>query len=143
MYEDSFFRTIPADISQICPLVKDVISYFNYRGYNIKEDIVFDVKVILNELLVNAIVHGSCCDNTKEVDLEIIPKNSDSVVVKIRDHGTGFKYVGVINKEENDCFSQKNNMKECGRGLLIVLNLCESVSFNEEGNEIAAVLRLS
>lgn len=143
MIANSFFKTIPADITQICPLVKEVINYFIYNGYNIKEDNVFNVKVILNELLANAIVHGSCGDVAKEVEIEVRPVNSESAMVKIRDHGTGFKHACVINKEENDCNSDEENMKECGRGLLIVLNLCESIVFNEEGNEIQAVIRFN
>lgn len=93
------------------------------------EDELFDIKLILNELLVNGIIHGNKSDINKNVELSIcIEEGCLSIVVK--DEGKGVDRVHRDPKELR-CY---------GRGLLIVESLADDIKIN--GCEISVYKNL-
>jgi serine/threonine-protein kinase RsbW len=86
----------------------------------------FGITVAIDEALKNAIEHGNKNDAMKKVTFSYTVSN-DVLTVNIRDEGDGFDY---------------NNLPEVvvdedsGRGLLLIKNFMDDVSFNEKGNEI-------
>ncbi len=89
------------------------------------EDIIFDIKTILTELVVNGVVHGNSMDQDKKVYLDITLEN-DELLICVRDEGQGFEY----------CLDSYNvfDMKSSGRGLIMVNGLCDE--FNINNNEV-------
>lgn len=89
------------------------------------EDIIFDIKTILTELIVNGVVHGNLMDQSKMVYLDITLENDD-LVICVKDEGQGFEY----------CLDSYNvfDMKSSGRGLIMVNGLSDEFSINN--NEV-------
>jgi serine/threonine-protein kinase RsbW len=98
----------------------------------------FDIKVILCELLQNAIRHGNEMDYKKRISLDMSLQAGDVLEISVEDEGTGFDVQQTMQRKrekalgEDDVFS----MDECGRGLLIIENLCDDVFYNFQGNRV-------
>lgn len=93
------------------------------------EDELFDIKLILNELLVNGIIHGNNSDINKDVELSICVKE-DCLNIVVRDEGKG---VDRVNRDPKE-------LRCYGRGLLIVESLADDMKIN--GCEISVYKNL-
>jgi serine/threonine-protein kinase RsbW len=91
------------------------------------------MKIVLTELLVNAVVHGNRKDPTKKVVVgHLVDKNR--AIVSVMDEGAGFE-PSVI----PDPTLPENLEKPCGRGLFIVRHYVESISFNETASRVTII----
>lgn len=93
------------------------------------EDIWFDIRLILQELCLNALLHGG---EPVEV-LMALCTNDNSLRILVTDSGTGFK-------PDLDAKSDPND--ERGRGLMIVSSLADSLKFNKAANKVVAKIQL-
>jgi serine/threonine-protein kinase RsbW len=125
-------------------MVDDIVGFIRECDRNVNDNVIFDVKVILNELFQNAIKHGNKGDNSKfvKVKAEIV---NNSVFFIIEDEGEGYNYnYNCINGKcvETDDVTSFMSLKESGRGMLIVKSLCEKVTFNKKGNKVIVLKKL-
>ena len=128
--------TISNDMKALASTI-DLILNNIISEHFMSDQILFEIKVVLNELIVNALCHGNNCelDKVTYVTLKIV--NNNYLYISVKDEGYGFKsklntcslndYVQVIN----------NSLCEHGRGLLIVDQLCDKVKFNKCGNRVS------
>ncbi len=92
------------------------------------KDLMFDLKLILNELIINSVIHGNQCNGNKYVKLflEVV---GDTIRIEVIDEGDGIDFdIGSYNPSELKC---------CGRGLVIVNGLSDEVYI--DNNRIVAV----
>ena len=92
------------------------------------EDLMFDLKLILNELIINGVVHGNKSDREKCVDL-YLEITSDKLRIEVCDEGHGIKY--------EDTTYNPDELKNCGRGLVLVYGLSDEVFI--ENNKVVAL----
>jgi serine/threonine-protein kinase RsbW len=91
-----------------------------------------DIKVVLSELLINAIVHGNSGKSEKPVDI-YVDIESDLIRIRVTDRGPSFK----PDKDRED-----DILSECGRGISICHILCRKLEYSFEegkGNSATAV----
>ncbi|NMB96834.1 MAG: ATP-binding protein [Clostridiaceae bacterium] len=140
-----FYKIIPSNINIVGDTVKEVLQHIE-RSYGniIDDDILFELKVVLNELIVNAIIHGNKADVRKKIRIASGLTKEKCAYITIKDDGEGYDY-GYILKKCNEPANMmcNNNISESGRGILIVKNLCEQICFNKEGNEIMIIKKLT
>ncbi len=97
----------------------------------VDEDLMFDIRLIINELIVNGVIHGNCCDISKNVYL-LLDVEEDYVKIEVVDEGNGIDYdVSSYDPDELKC---------CGRGLVLVDRLCDE--FYIDKNRVIAVKHL-
>lgn len=140
--ESIFYKTFPACVDNMFNVVGEIISKLEDNLISSEDPGLFNVKVILNELLVNSIRHGCKCDTHKAVSINCLVREDGRLILRISDEGNGYDYCNILKQEVCDVFSLDNNLKECGRGILIVRSLCEDLSFNNKGNEIEAIIKI-
>ena len=82
------------------------------------KDIIFEVKLIMNELIINGIFHGNKYAVSKVVQITIELKD-DKILIHVQDEGTGVHYD----------FKSYNPMDlKCrGRGLILVKGLSDEL----------------
>lgn len=101
-----------SDISKIKPTINNVLT-------SIKEELTdnefFDVKLTLDELLVNGVLHGNKLNSEKRVDLNV-DINNEKIIIRVKDEGEGFIY-----KKR-----QTSSYEETGRGLILVDGICDT-----------------
>lgn len=98
--------------------------------YSLTEDIYGNIMIAITESVNNAIVHGNNSDKNKNVSLTL-SLNESMVKFTVEDEGKGFDYDNL-----DDPTAPENLEKTGGRGIFLMKNLCDEVSFLEEGKKI-------
>ncbi len=93
-------------------------------------------RVGLTEALANAMLYGNAQDPDKRVKVEVTV-GAKAITAKVTDEGSGFDPMQVP-----DPTTPANIMKDGGRGLFLMRQLLDEVSFNDQGNCVTLVLRL-
>lgn len=138
-----YSQYIASDAYDVCKEVKGIFDMLASR-FALAYEQCFDIKVILCELLQNAILHGNECDINKKIHLEIWYKEKRKVLeIRVKDQGCGFNTQNQFNLSIPDCHNHDIlQMDESGRGLLIVKELCDNLEFNNKGNTITVTKKL-
>ncbi len=140
-----------ADMTKVNNIVECVLSSCTNQTYEavntsiaailkhkscLSENTLFELKVILNELLNNALMHGNRSIQTKKIKLAVGISDT-TAIISVEDEGAGFDFKSTYQKEQNSLEeSGINDIKENGRGVMIIAGLCDEISFNEKGNRV-------
>lgn len=128
--EFKYSGIVCSDLEMIKNFVEDVLKKLEKLIDD--NDIMFDIKLILNELIINGVLHGNNCISTKCVKLDLEIKGN-KITIQVQDEGQGIDY---------DLKSYNpNDLKCCGRGLVIVNGLSDE--FYIEKNKVVAVKVIS
>lgn len=119
---------ITSRIEEIGKVVDEVKTFFKKKGYGGKR--YRRLIGALYEAMSNAVTHGNREDEKKKV-LITYSDEEDKFWIKVNDEGEGFDPTSL----SNPC-SLENRTKPRGRGIFIIKNFVDEVSFNEKGNEI-------
>lgn len=96
----------------------------------------FEMKVVLNELISNAVIHGNMEDPKRPVDIRISYKK-DKIEFEVTDRGVAFKPESRGNPEV---------LCETGRGVSICTVLCRKLEYSFKkgiGNSAKAVFYIT
>ncbi len=93
-------------------------------------------RVGLTEALSNAMLYGNGHDPSKRVRVEVTIEHG-RVQARVTDQGLGFDPAAIP-----DPTAPANLMKAGGRGVFLMRQLLDEVSYNEVGNQVTLVLRL-
>jgi len=86
--------------------------------------------VVVTEAVNNAIIHG----NKRNVNKRVVVTGAvrdHLLVIKVKDEGKGFDPHGIPNP-----IDEGNLLRESGRGVFLMRQLAEDVSYNRKGNEV-------
>lgn len=126
---------LPTDIRSIQHAVDYVMS--RCRACSEQERrLDFNFRVGLTEALSNAMLYGNSRDPSKRVLVEVA-LHGGRLEARVTDQGAGFDPNLVP-----DPTSPENLTRPCGRGLFLMRQLLDEVSFNDQGNQVTLVLRL-
>ena len=92
--------------------------------------------VVVTEAVNNAIIHGNKRNPSKKV-IVTCQRRGNVLIVKVKDEGKGFNPQAVPNPIHED-----NLLRESGRGVFLMHQLMEKVSFNENGNEVTMMMKM-
>lgn len=136
-------RIIPSKVEVVDCAVKEGIRQLIENYGSIHADILFEIRVIFNELILNAVMHGNKENIDKFVNITIGITKDKCMLLIVDDDGDGYDYNSYIKKYEDDqdeCCWEK--IEETGRGIKIIMNLCDRVEFNNKGNKVSILKRL-
>ncbi|MEZ0536586.1 ATP-binding protein [Caldicellulosiruptoraceae bacterium PP1] len=126
------------------PVAEQEIMTFLKREIKLSEEQLLDYKLIINELIINAIIHGNKKDPQKHVKVKVGVHYSKLSYIIVEDEGNGFEIESVYKDYTPIEYEDRiENIFENGRGLMIVNSLCETVKQNRKGNKIVALKALS
>ncbi|MDD5504354.1 MAG: ATP-binding protein [Candidatus Omnitrophica bacterium] len=123
--------TIESDLRRIKQVVDQVKFMLEQVGAG--ESDVFDIRLCLEEALINAIKYGNKFDKGKKVQVDFNHKDS-KVSLTIEDNGDGFDIASVP-----DPTLDENILKGSGRGVFLIKYLMDELKFNKRGNRITMV----
>jgi len=121
--------TISADPNAISGVVDGVMQIA--REMKCAEGNEYQVELALREALANAFVHGCNNDPTKKVECCVACTESSDVMIVVRDPGEGFSPSAVPSP-----LATENLHSEHGRGIYLINQLMDEVSFERNGTEI-------
>lgn len=105
-------------LNKINPIVED-------------EETMFDIRLILNELIVNGIMHGNECINSKCVKL-LIEIKERRLKIQVEDEGKGVNF-DIMSYDPDE-------LNTYGRGLVLVNGLSDE--FYIQKNKVVAIKQL-
>ena len=97
------------------------------------ESDIFDIKLCVEEAVINAITHGNRRDIRKPVKISYWIEDT-RLNVEVEDAGSGFDYKGLSDPTAGD-----NLMKGSGRGVYLIKSLMDEVEYNKAGNKIKMI----
>lgn len=122
----SFSGSVKSDLDSVKIFLKTILE--KLTEYIDDEDLFFDIRLILNELIVNGAIHGNCENINKLVFLTLI-LDQEGIKINVKDEGCGINH-------EIDSYDVED-MKCSGRGLILVEALTDCLILDR--NEIFAV----
>jgi serine/threonine-protein kinase RsbW len=126
--------TLAADRKAVDPVVQQVMEAVrDLKCVDGKED---SIELALQEALANAVVHGAKEDPSKTVECLVACEESRGVLIIVRDPGPGFD-PGAI----PTCTMGENLYSNHGRGIFLINQLMDEVTFRKNGTEIHMVKR--
>ncbi len=91
----------------------------------------FEIEIALREALVNAIIHGSRRDPSKKIQCCVACDEAHGILLVVRDSGKGFNPKSLPNPLKG-----KNLFSSHGRGIYLINQLMDEVTFKRGGSEI-------
>ena len=99
----------------------------------IHKDIVFDIRLALEEALINAIKYGNKENKNKSVFVKVTAE-PESIEIEIKDEGKGYNYKHIPSPTLN-----RNLERLCGRGVFLIKKIMDKVDFLDKGSRIKMV----
>jgi anti-sigma regulatory factor (Ser/Thr protein kinase) len=121
--------TISADPNAISGVVDGVLQIA--REMKCAEGNEYHLELALREALANAIIHGCNNDPTKKVECCVVCTEASDVMIVVRDPGEGFTPQSVPSP-----LAAENLHSDHGRGIYLINQLMDEVSFARNGAEI-------
>ena len=88
----------------------------------LKDEDAYNVKLMLEEAVTNAIQHGNECDTSLKVTVRI-EIDGKKLTITITDQGQGFDHTKVVHPIEEE----KEEFKSSGRGIFLIRKLADQV----------------
>jgi len=128
--------TIPSKLDQL-KCVEKLTAEASERMH-LSEDQMDNLAIAVTEAVGNAIVHGNKKDPHKKVVIKYV-LNPESIHVSVTDQGGGFDPDKIANP-----LDPVNLMKESGRGIFILKQLMDEVTFDfsDRGTTIHLILKI-
>ena len=123
MQEQLSFSSKVENINLVEKLIDDVCERFE-----VNEDYYGNILIAITEAVNNAIHHGNKSNPMAEVKVGLDVQN-DELVFTIEDEGPGFDFEGLP-----DPTDPKNIEKPHGRGVFLMRNLSDDISFHNDGS---------
>ena len=116
---------------------KSIFTFGDYlKKYKLNEESVAKAKIVLRELLNNAIKHGNKCQAQHKTTVKINDLGNHYFKISVKDLGVGFDYKAIK-------YSIPANPKLIRRrGYLLINAYADQIDFNDKGNCITVFMTL-
>jgi serine/threonine-protein kinase RsbW len=125
-------NSVTLNLNQVEMFLKDI-----FNRLKLHEDIFNKVLLCVNEAVINSISHGNRFDQNKIIVVQSF-FCKEYLYFRIIDEGDGFDF-----NDLPDPTSEENIFKETGRGIFIIKNISDEISFQDKGNVIEFKIELN
>jgi serine/threonine-protein kinase RsbW len=107
------------------------------KDLDVKPDAYANIMVALTEAVNNAVIHGNQNDPSKKVYVEFESPSDFRLLVRVHDEGVGFDPSSLP-----DPTAPENLERIGGRGVFLMRNLSDSISFSDNGQEVEMLFNI-
>jgi len=125
---------VPSDLSEVQRVSLEALSFL--KPLALGEAVLFDIRLCLDEALVNAMKYGNQLKKELKVRLSM-EYDQNEIRMLVEDQGEGFDP-----KKIKNCTEGENVLRGHGRGLHLIHQLMDEVRYNPKGNAILMVKSL-
>ncbi len=122
---------VPSVLSEVQKTSERVLSFLKPLVLN--EAFLFDIRLCLEEALINAMKYGNQLKKELAVRLKV-EYDEDEIRIRVEDQGDGFKP-----KELQRCTEGDNLLKNSGRGVYLIHQLMDKVVYSPKGNSLLMI----
>lgn len=130
----SYIVQIPSSLKYIHVIEEYIDTVRN--DFQIDDSIYGNIHLAVVEAVTNAIVHGNKLDENKDVYFET-KKEDTKIKFIVKDEGKGFD-----SNKISDPTLPENREKISGRGVFLIKNLADEVTFSEDGSTLQMVFHI-
>lgn len=120
----------PASITEVESLIDEACAELQ-----LNEDLYGNILIAVTEGVNNAIIHGNKLNASLSVRVGVL-NNEEWVCFSIKDQGSGFDPESIP-----DPTAPENLLKENGRGIFLMKNLSDEVTFEDRGTIVNVCFR--
>ena len=120
---------VPGRLDAISPAVERIMD--EARAMECSKGKEFEIETALREALANAIRHGCAHDATQSVEVCVACDEAKGMLIVVRDPGPGFDPATIASPTVG-----LNIYRHHGRGIYLINQLMDEVSFDKGGTEI-------
>lgn len=120
---------VPGQVEAITPAVDEVLGVIDRMGCAAGKE--FEVETSVREALANAIRHGCERDAEKKVQVCVACDDTRGMLIVVRDPGPGFDVESIPSPVAGE-----NLFSQGGRGIFLINELMDDVSYEKGGTEI-------
>lgn len=131
-----FSRTIPSDLAVKATTLDELLRLLGEKGVFADPEEEVRMRLCVDEVLVNAIVHGNESSPAKRVTITIY-LDQERVGLRIEDEGPGFDPSDVPDPDDPESL-----LLEGGRGVLIITSFMDEVKYYNRGSRVLMVRKL-
>jgi len=132
-----------ADINVMKCTIEDVLAYYDGAFCGMDEETRTHLKVVLSELLINAIKHGVKGNSTRYIKVVAGLISEDVALLVIEDDGDGYDTAPLKRRRRAAPSGNRlDEIDETGRGIQIVKSICDDFMVNEKGNKVVVNKKL-
>ncbi len=118
-------------VSKVEPFVRKLVN-----RYNLSADKQCNILISLTEAVTNAIVHGNCKEEDKEVKVRL-RQEKGVLAFRVSDEGHGFDFNNLPDPTSPD------NLCKCGgRGVFLMRQLADNIRFYNNGSTVEMRFKL-
>lgn len=121
----------PNNLSIVEDLVKSVV-----KNNKLNDDLHGNILISLTEAVTNAMVHGNCCDQNKNVLINY-SQQPNQLMFRISDEGRGFDPEALP-----DPTTPENINTIGGRGVFLMRQLTHRLRFKDSGRTVEMLFRI-
>ena len=125
---------VDSELANVQKTSEEVLSFL--RPLPLGEAALFDIRLCLEEALINAMKYGNALKKEVPVELDV-EGSAGEVRITVKDQGPGFD----VSKREC-CTDEKNLYRNHGRGVYLIHQLMDEVRYNEKGNSLLMVKKI-
>lgn len=125
---------LPSDLAEVRRASERVLEHLGPLA--LSEAVRFDIRLCLEEALINAMKYGNQFKKDRRVRLEV-ECLGDELRFTVEDEGAGFDP-----KKLKNCTDEENLLENHGRGVYLIHQLMDKVQYNEKGNRLVMVKNL-
>jgi serine/threonine-protein kinase RsbW len=127
-------KEVPGKLDALTPAVEEVMT--QVREMECSQGKEFEIETALREALANAIRHGCRNDPDKRVEVCVACDPARGMLIVVRDQGAGFDPSSIPSPVRG-----RNLYRHHGRGIYLINQLMDEVSFERGGTEIRMLKR--
>ncbi len=127
-------KEVPGQLEALTPAVEEVMAVA--RRMECSQGKEFEIETALREALANAIRHGCRNDPDKRVEVCVACDPARGILIVVRDPGAGFDPTSIPSPVRG-----RNLYRHHGRGIYLINQLMDEVSFERGGTEIRMLKR--
>lgn len=126
----NYYGSVCSDLHTVKEFLDELI--LKLTGIINNKETIFDIKLILNELVINGAMHGNNCLDTKcvSLSLELV---GNKIKIEVKDEGTGINF----NIDEYN----PGDLLYGGRGLVLVNGLSDELYIDK--NRVVAIKHIN
>lgn len=115
----------PRNITLVESFIEQIV-----QRYQLNQDLYGNILITVTEAVNNAIIHGNCQDKSKTVQIEL-QKTTNRLAISVTDEGCGFDVNDIP-----DPTAPENLLKTGGRGVFLIQQLSDGVTFHNDGRTV-------
>jgi len=127
-------KQVPGRLEALSPAVEEMMA--QARQMECSRGKEFEIETALREALANAIRHGCGNDPDKTVEVCVACDPARGMLIVVRDPGPGFDPASIPSPVRG-----RNVFRHHGRGIYLINQLMDEVSFERGGTEIRMLKR--